>query len=159
VILAIQNETSSAVAAMQSETVQVEAGVKTAAQAGVLLQEIIQSAEHLGKMVTEIASAANEQSASAEAVNNNIEKISKITAATAQGSQESARACRNVTSLAQSLQEVVGLFKVDAEVHGEGSDSSGEGRELHGMSTQPWNVGQIPMLSAAETRASAVHHD
>ncbi len=135
VILAIQNETSSAVTAMESGIVQVEAGVKTTAQAGILLQEIIQSAEQLGNMVTQIASAANEQSTSAEAVNQNIEKISEITAATAQGAQESARACRDVTSLAQNLQEVVGLFKVEADTHGEQED-----KELHGMSAQPWNV-------------------
>ncbi len=163
VIHAIQDETKSAVKAMESGTAQVDAGVETTTQAGVLLQQIIQSAEQLVDMVGQIASAATEQSASAEKVNQNIEKISKITSATAQGAQESARACSDVVSLAQSLQEVVGLFKVEADEHGEfTSDSKDEDEQnAQAINAQPWEADQIPIFRAVEAHANAsvVQHD
>jgi len=157
VIHAIQDETKSAVKAMESGTAQVDAGVETTTQAGVLLQQIIQSAEQLVDMVGQIASAATEQSASAEKVNQNIEKISKITSATAQGAQESARACSDVVSLAQSLQEVVGLFKVEADEHGEfTSDSKDEDEQnAQAINAQPWEADQIPIFRAVEAHANA----
>jgi len=157
VVHAIQEETNSAVAAMQSGTAQVEAGVATTTQAGALLQQIIESAEELGEMVMQIAAAVTEQSASTEAVNQNIDKISEITSASAQGAQESAKACHDVSHLAQSLQEVVGLFKVEADEHGEfTSDSKDEDEQnAQAINAQPWEADQIPIFRAVEAHANA----
>jgi len=112
-IQSIQEETKSAVVAMKSGTKQVEAGVETTTQAGSSLHEIIQSAEQVGDMVTHIATAATEQSSATEEVNANIEQIAKITAETAEGSQQAAKACHDLSSLALDLQNVVGHFKLE----------------------------------------------
>jgi len=112
-IQSIQQETKSAVVAMESGTKQVEAGVETTTQAGSSLHEIIQSAEQVGDMVTHIATAATEQSSATEEVNASIEQIAKITAETAEGSQQSAKACHDLSSLALDLQNVVSQFKLE----------------------------------------------
>ncbi|HXZ11183.1 MAG TPA: methyl-accepting chemotaxis protein [Candidatus Sulfotelmatobacter sp.] len=111
-IQAIQEETKSAVTAMEGGTKQVESGVEMTTQAGSSLHEIIQSAEQVGEMVTHIATAATEQSSATEEVNTNIEQIAKITAETAEGAQQSAKACHDLSNLALDLQNIVGQFKI-----------------------------------------------
>ncbi len=112
----IQEETRSAVAAIEASTDLVEAGVKTTTHSGALLQEIIQSADQVGERAMHIASAAAAQAAATEEVNRNIESISHITAETAEGEQVSARACRDVSDLARNLNELVSQFKLETDV-------------------------------------------
>jgi len=116
-IQSIQGETKRAVEAMESGTKQVEAGVATTQEAGNSLGAIIESAEQVGEMVTHIATAATEQSAATGEVNANLEQIAKITAETAEGAQQSAKACHDLSSLALDLQNLVGQFKLSANGH------------------------------------------
>ncbi|HXZ11184.1 MAG TPA: methyl-accepting chemotaxis protein [Candidatus Sulfotelmatobacter sp.] len=111
-IQAIQEETKSAVTAMEGGTKQVESGVEMTTQAGSSLHEIIQSAEQVGEMVTHIATAATEQSSATEEVNANIEQIAKITAETSEGARQSAKACHDLSNLALDLQKIVEHFKI-----------------------------------------------
>jgi methyl-accepting chemotaxis protein len=110
----IQAETRSAVEAMESGTKQVEAGVATTTQAGSALRDIIQAAEQAGEMITRIAAAATEQSAATEEVNANVEQIARITAETAEGAQQSAKACRDLSTLALELQNIIKQFKLSS---------------------------------------------
>ncbi|HYU47906.1 MAG TPA: methyl-accepting chemotaxis protein, partial [Terriglobales bacterium] len=82
-IRGIQAETKCAVTAMQAGTKEVEQGVELTTQAGSSLHDIIQMSEQVGDMITQIATAATEQSAASEEINGNIDQISKITAASA----------------------------------------------------------------------------
>ena len=113
-IQAIQSETLSAVEAMETGTKQVQLGVESTTQAGSSLQEIIQTAEEVGDMVTQIATAATEQSRTTEEINTNIDQIAKISQESAIGSAESAKAVQELSSLALSLDELVGKFRVEA---------------------------------------------
>lgn len=110
----IQAETRSAVEAMESGNKQVEAGVETTTQAGSALRDIIQAAEQAGEMITRIAAAATEQSAATEEVNANVEQIARITAETAEGAQQSAKACRDLSSLALDLKNIIKQFKLSS---------------------------------------------
>ncbi|MFZ3211833.1 MAG: methyl-accepting chemotaxis protein, partial [Terriglobales bacterium] len=74
-IQSVQVETRGAVEKMQSGTQQVEKGVEVTAKAGESLKQIIGQAEHVGEMVTHIATAANQQSSATEQVNNNMDQI------------------------------------------------------------------------------------
>jgi uncharacterized phage infection (PIP) family protein YhgE len=100
---------------MESGTAQVQAGVATTTQAGSSLHDIIQSAEQVGDMVTHIATAATQQSSTATEVNSNIEQIAKITAESAIGAQQSAKACHDLSNLALELQKIVGGFHLDSD--------------------------------------------
>ncbi|HUM06633.1 MAG TPA: methyl-accepting chemotaxis protein [Terriglobales bacterium] len=109
----IQGETRLAVKAMEMETQQVEEGLKSTTQAGDSLKEIIQMAEQVGEMVTSIATAATEQSSASEQVNLNMDQIARLVRESAVGSQESAKACQELSALALDLQKMVGKFCVD----------------------------------------------
>jgi len=130
----IQDETKVAVLAMESGTKQVEEGVHSTAKAGDSLRAIIQMSEQVGGMITEIATAATEQSSTTEQVNMNIDQISKLVKESAIGAQQSATACQDLSSLALDLQTMVGKFKLE-----EGTQT-GEGNIQHagGHSTEAY---------------------
>jgi methyl-accepting chemotaxis protein len=112
-IKTIQDETKVAVVAMESGTKQVEEGVSSTARAGDSLRSIIQMSEQVGGMITEIATAATQQSSTTEQVNMNIEQIAKLVKESAIGAQQSATACQDLSSLALDLQTMVGKFKLE----------------------------------------------
>ena len=119
-IQSVQAETRGAVDKMQSGTQQVEKGVEVTAKAGASLKQIIGQAEHVGEMVTHIATAANEQSSATEQVNNNMEQINRLVAESAEGAQQSAKACEQLSSLAFELQNLVSRFKLGQQTTGGG---------------------------------------
>jgi len=111
----IQADTKSAVAAMELGTKQVEAGVETTTQAGASLAEIIRAAERVGEMVTQIATAANQQSSATEEVNTSIEQIARISEQSTHAAGQSATACQELASLALDLEKLVEQFKLKAQ--------------------------------------------
>jgi len=125
----IQQETKTAVTAMETGTKQVEEGVKSTIQAGDSLKEIIHMAEQVGEMVMQIATAAMEQSSASEEVNQNMEKIAKLVKESADGAQQSAKACQDLSSLAFDLQNMVGTFKLGS------GESDPPGTTLHSAVT------------------------
>lgn len=107
----IQEETRSAVDAMDQETQHAKEGVATTAQAGASLQEIIRMAEQVGEMIVHIATAATEQSTTTEQVSASMEQIANLVKESAIGAQQSAKACHDLSGLALDLQSRVSRFK------------------------------------------------
>ena len=128
-IRTVQEETKVAVAAMEAGTRQVEEGVQTTAQAGDSLKEIIHTSEQVGEMITHIATAATEQSSTTEEINNNMEQIATLVKESADGAQQSAKACQDLSGLALDLQKMVGNFKLQGS-----GDGSGRSARLGGNS-------------------------
>ncbi|HEV2717185.1 MAG TPA: hypothetical protein VGU64_18105, partial [Terriglobales bacterium] len=56
--------------------------------------------------------AATEQSNASEEVNRNMETIAQLVKESAEGAQQSAKACQDLSSLAFDLQNMVGNFKL-----------------------------------------------
>lgn len=119
-ILNIQEETKLAVNSMDEGTKQVGEGVQTTNQAGEALTEIIQMSEQVGMMVTQIATAATEQSVTTEDINHSMEQISNLVKESAAGAQQSAQACQELSGMAFELQKIVTNFKL----HEDGASSS-----------------------------------
>jgi hypothetical protein len=69
-------------------------------------------------MVTQIASAATEQSYSTQSVVTNVNEIVSIIERTAASSQQSVQACEQLSGLADKLSKLVGSFKVGEEGDG-----------------------------------------
>jgi methyl-accepting chemotaxis protein len=118
----IQDETRVAVSAMEAGTSQAEEGVKSTAQAGDSLKEIIRMAEQVGEMIAHIATAATQQSSATEQVNQNMDQIARLVKESAVGSQQSAKACQDLSGLALDLQKMVGNFRLD-QTKGSGTSS------------------------------------
>ncbi len=153
-IQSVQAETRGAVEKMQSGTQQVEKGVEVTAKAGGSLKQIIGQAEHVGEMVTHIATAANEQSSATEQVNSNMEQISKLVAESAQGAQQSAQACEQLSGLAFELQNLVSRFKL-----GSGPTGSASGyRSPRAASADPGRVRTALALAPRPPVQRALQH-
>ncbi len=86
--------------------------VEKAAQAGTALDSIASMISKMDEMSAAISSAANEQSAVAENINQGIVKISQIAEHTAEGANQSSAAVSTMSSLSGQLQEAASKFKV-----------------------------------------------
>jgi len=91
----------------------VEEGVQTTAQAGQSLQQIISTAEHVGDMVTQIATTATQQSSTTDEINRSVDQIARVTRDSATASRQAAKACQDLSNLALDLQQLVSRFRLD----------------------------------------------
>jgi len=112
VIESVQAVTADAVRQMRSGTAAVQQGVEVTGFAGESIQRIIREADNVGVMVAQIASAATQQATATEEVTASMSQISHLVGESADGSQQSARACGQLLSLALGLQNMVDRFDV-----------------------------------------------
>ena len=111
-IRAIQNETENAVERMQSGTEQVAKGVELAGQAGAALREIVGGTRDVSSLVQSIAAGAEQQSSASEEVSRNADAIKAVTQQATEGANQSAAASAQLSSKAESLQQLLGAFKL-----------------------------------------------
>ncbi|MFZ5589563.1 MAG: methyl-accepting chemotaxis protein, partial [Pseudomonadota bacterium] len=111
-IESLQAGAKAAVNVMLQGKTQASMSVEQAAKAGASLETITQVVGTITDMNTQIASAAEEQSAVAEEINKNIVRISQVVGQTAHGAQQTAQAGGEMAGLAAQLQGLVGRFKV-----------------------------------------------
>jgi len=108
----LQTGATSAVSAMERGRHKAHEGVQEAAGAGTSLESITASVNSIQDMNTQVASAAEEQSAVAEEIKRNITNISEISERTTLGAQETSQASEHLAQLSSRLQSLVGGFKV-----------------------------------------------
>jgi methyl-accepting chemotaxis protein len=113
-IESVQNQTKNAVEAMEQESREVQVGVEKTSASGAALQEIIQMSEAVGSMISTIATASTEQSAATSEINSNVSQISSSTQEALTASEQSAKACNDLSTLAIDLQHVVNQFKLES---------------------------------------------
>ncbi len=111
-IESIQSETKSALAAMEQGTRQVEDGVQSTSKAGESLKQIIHMSEHVGEVISQIASMATTQSTASDEVNRNMDEIARLVKDSATDAKQSAKACQDLSGLALDLQGMVAKFKL-----------------------------------------------
>ena len=109
----LQNGANQAVSVMEMGRSKAEESVEQAAKAGEALKAITGVVDNIKSMNMQIASAAEEQSATAEEINRNIVNISEVAQETAGGSQQTASASDELARLAADLQAQVSKFKVN----------------------------------------------
>lgn len=119
IIGSMQTEARKAVESIRGELIHVQESTASAVRAGDALQAIIAASEGVTGMVSQIATAANEQSAATEEVNRSMSDISQSIALTTSGTQESANSCAELSRLAAQLEAMVSRFRL-----GEGALSS-----------------------------------
>ena len=84
------------------------------------LKEIITGADKVSDIISQVATASEEQSGAAEHISKNIEAISSVTTQSASGIQQIAHASEDLNRLTLNLQELISQFKVD-ETSGKGN--------------------------------------
>lgn len=117
-IESIQEETKNAVQAMEKGSREVQVGVEKTTASGAALEEIIKVSEQVGDMISQIATAAVEQSSASEQINGNVSQISSSTQESSATANEMARACQDLSSLAFDLQVMVSNFKLGEAIQG-----------------------------------------
>ena len=108
----LQAGSQAAVKVMDTSKERATATVEQAVQAGASLQAISEAVTVINEMNLQIATAAEEQNAVAENINQSVVNISGITEQTAAGAQQTASASNELNELAEHLSSMVRQFKV-----------------------------------------------
>jgi len=111
-IESLQAEATQAVRVMSESQKKAQKGVDHAAQAGQSLGAITISVSTITKMNAQIASAAEEQSAVSEEINQSIAGISHVADESAKGAHETAQSSEDLATMANQLQGLVRQFKI-----------------------------------------------
>jgi methyl-accepting chemotaxis protein len=108
----LQQGTRDVVKVMEDSQNQTDESVKHAAKAAQALETITQAVSVINDMNTQIASAAEEQSAVAEDINRNVTNIGQVANEVAGGAHESSTASAELTRLAEQQRRLINQFKV-----------------------------------------------
>jgi methyl-accepting chemotaxis protein len=108
----LQHGTREVVRVMEDSQGKTEISVQQANQAATALQSITQAVSVINDMNTQIASAAEEQSAVAEDINRNVSNIGQVANEVASGADEASQASAELTKLAEQQRRLINQFKV-----------------------------------------------
>ncbi|MEI7815758.1 MAG: methyl-accepting chemotaxis protein, partial [Desulfuromonadales bacterium] len=111
-IKAIQNETRQAIVSMEEGVKGTERGAVEAAQLETSLSEILEQISTVAMQVNQIATAAEEQTATTSEISSNMQQITDVVHQTSLGAHESATAAAQLNGNAEELQRLVQQFKL-----------------------------------------------
>jgi len=111
-IKAIQQKTKEAVAAMEEGVREVERGTGDAARSGDALALILEQVNAVTLQINQIATAAEEQTATTREISTNIQQISDVVEMGARSTQEISQAAAGLSRLSVELQEIIRRFRV-----------------------------------------------
>lgn len=111
-IRTIQQETQSAVKAMEIGVDEVAKGSEKASDSGRALEKILEQINDVTMQINQVATAAEEQTATTAEISNNMHQITDVVAETSRGAHESASSANQLSGLAEELRSVVGQFKL-----------------------------------------------
>lgn len=110
-IKTIQQETKAAVREMEEGVQEVKKGTVEAEKSGAALSEILSQVANVNAQMSQIATAAEEQTATTAEITSNIHQVSQVVQSTAKGAMDSAEAAASVNQLAMELHNLVGRFR------------------------------------------------
>ena len=108
----LQQGTRDVVTVMEDSQSKTEVSVQQASQAAEALESITQAVSVINDMNTQIASAAEEQSAVAEDINRNVTNIGQVANEVAGGADEASQASAELTKLAEQQRRLINQFRV-----------------------------------------------
>ena len=111
-IKTIQHETKQAVTVMDEGVNEVAKGSEKAAKSGKALEQILDQINAVTSQIHQVATAAEEQTATTSEISNNMQQITGVISQTARGAQESAAAANQLSELSEDLRKIVSQFKL-----------------------------------------------
>ncbi len=111
-IKVIQQNTKTAVAAMEEGVAEVEMGTNEAARSGEALRNIQEEINAVNMQVQQIATAAEEQTATTSEISGNIQQINTVAFGTVDQARGTYNAAQHLSRLSEELQKVVGQFRL-----------------------------------------------
>ncbi len=111
-IRAIQGETRLAIIRMEEGVRETQQGAEEAAGMESALMEILEQVNAVTMQVSQIATAAEEQTATTSEITGNIHKISDVIVGTAKGAQDTSSASNSLAQSGEELRRLMGQFKL-----------------------------------------------
>ncbi|UTW06896.1 HAMP domain-containing protein [Pseudomonas benzenivorans] len=108
----LQHGTREVVKVMEDSQSRTDVSVRQASEAAEALASITQAVSVINDMNTQIASAAEEQSAVAEDINRNVSNIGQVANQVASGADDASQASAHLTKLAEQQRRLINQFKV-----------------------------------------------
>ncbi len=113
-IRGIQTATTANLARVSDATRNISEATELAGVSGAALGEILELANATASLISGIATAAEEQSATSEEINRAIEEISRIADETSSGMMQSSSAVHEVAQMSQHLRELLDKLRVQS---------------------------------------------
>lgn len=111
-IRAIQNETRQAMISMEEGVKGTEKGADEATKLETALQEVLDQVNAVTMQVSQIATAAEEQTATTSEITGNIHRISSIIEGASKGAHDTAAASASLSKMGENLNRMIGQFKL-----------------------------------------------
>ncbi len=111
-IKSIQKETKSAVGAMEEGVQEVERGTEDAARSGKALEEILQQVGDVTSQINQIATAAEQQTATTNEISKSMHEITDVVSNASHSSQDTAGAANQLAKMAEELKHIVAQFRM-----------------------------------------------
>jgi len=111
-IKTIQSETRQAIISMEEGVKETEQGVVEAARLETSLGDILQRIDDVAMQVNQIATAAEEQTATTGEISGNMHQITQVVCRTSEGAHESASAAAQLNGNAEELQRLLDQFRL-----------------------------------------------
>jgi methyl-accepting chemotaxis protein len=106
-ISAIQQSAKASITEMGEAVTAIAGATDLANSSGQALSEIVELATSNSALVTSIATAAEEQSATSEEINSSVEEVNKIAGETAQGMEQASSSVQELSRMAQELSRMM----------------------------------------------------
>jgi methyl-accepting chemotaxis protein len=134
----------------------VETGARLVEQAGKTIEELVVSVRKVAEIMTEIASASNEQSSGIEQINRAITQMDTVVQMNASLVEEATAAATSMANQAQGLARSVAQFRIAESAHGPATTIAGAAgapalarRAAHDRQPPTLTERREPMLAAA----------
>ena len=111
----IQLDTNGAVDSMEKGTEEAEKGKNLADKAGESLIKIIDGADEVVNIITQVAAASEEQSSASEQISKNMETISNVTRQSSESIMQIAQAAEDLNRQTNKLEQLVSFFKFSGD--------------------------------------------
>lgn len=111
-IRAMQLETKEIISSMEKGVKEVEAGVEQARRSGDAIRDILKQIDMVTKEISQIAVAAEEQTATTNEIAGNIQKISHVIEESAKSINKNGEIVSKMADLSAQLKRRVGLFRL-----------------------------------------------
>jgi methyl-accepting chemotaxis protein len=108
----LQQGTNETVESIEQGVEEVNKGKEIASKAGSSMEQIEESSINAMDLITQVATASEEQSATAEEISRSIESINNVAHESAVGVEQIARATEDLSRLTENLQNLIEMFNL-----------------------------------------------
>jgi methyl-accepting chemotaxis protein/hemerythrin len=124
-IKSIQNETQSAVNSMTEGVSEVKRGTAETTRSGEALEDILNKINELTIQISQVATAAEEQTATTHEITNNIQMITDVVNRNVENARSTTEATTTLAREVDNLHELVGKFRLSKALEWDASFSTG----------------------------------